>query len=170
MWGVSLNRFTVECMINDHYTNVQVYSSLVLNYELNLTLLITCTGYIVYNLFDAARQKQPHKQQRLAMLKCSVGIVMTCIGCYSIFIAWRIMLIHNITLPPMIFYNIKYIKVFAEHILLNFNSAVNPIMYIINNRSIKRKLAMQRKNSRNYRSSNLLKTDRHMELPTESHM
>ena len=24
IWGVSLNRFTVECMINDHYTNLQV--------------------------------------------------------------------------------------------------------------------------------------------------
>lgn len=109
------------------------------------------------------------ERQRQAMLRCSVGIVMTCVGCYSIFIAWRILLIHNVTLPPIIFYNIKYIKVFAEHILLSFNSAVNPVIYIINNRSIKRKLALQSmNNSRIYRSGNLLKTNRNIEQPIES--
>ena len=103
------------------------------------------------------------------MLRCSVGIVITCIGCYSIFIAWRIMLIHNITLPPIIFYHIKYVKVFAEHILLNFNSAFNPLMYIINNKSIKKKLAMQRKVNR---SSNQLKVIRNTEMvmPNESRL
>ena len=107
------------------------------------------------------------------MLRCSVGIVIACIGCYSIFIAWRFIQTHNITVPRVILFNIKYVKVCAEHILLNFNSAINPLMYILNNISIKRKLAMQRKNSRNYRSSNLLKTNKHCndQVPTatESH-
>lgn len=74
------------------------------------------------------------------MLRCAVWIMVSCIGCYSIFIAWRIMLIHDITLPPFLFWNVKYVKVSAEHILLNFNSAINPIIYIMNNRSIKRKM------------------------------
>jgi len=67
--------------------------------------------------------------------------MVTCIGCYSIFVAWRVLMIHNITLPAVIVFNLKYIKVFAEHILLNFNSVINPFIYIINNRSIKLKTA-----------------------------
>ena len=47
------------CHLFSKKLNSQVYSSFILNYELNLTLLIGCTGYIVYNLFDRARSQQP---------------------------------------------------------------------------------------------------------------
>ena len=78
------------------------------------------------------------------MLTFAISIMVTSIFCYSIYIGFRFVNIRNITVSKFVFFNYKYFKCFSEHILLNLNSAVNPFLYILYNRSINRKLTMRR--------------------------
>ena len=78
------------------------------------------------------------------MVYCALAITLTCISSYSIFVIFRFLNIHNIPISRYVFFRLKYFRASSEH-LLNFNSALNPFLYILHNRSIRRTLRIGRR-------------------------